>query len=144
MDSARAPRFDVGDSAVREILLTAEDIVRYATAFGDPNPLHRDEKAALESRFGRLIASGAHLAALLTAACAAFTWSRAPSLGLEMNCQFRRAARAGDTLRLRWQVIAVEPSAKLGDVVTLAGTIHDQGDRLLVKASGTVLVGDVV
>lgn len=145
MRSAGEPLFEIGDTAEREVFLTAEEIVRYATELGDPNPLHRDEGAALQSRFGNLIASGAHLAALLTAALAAFTWSRGPSLGLGLNCQFRRAARAGQVLRIAWRVVAIERSAKLGgDVVTFDGAIRDGNDQVLVQASGTVLVGEVV
>lgn len=133
----------VGEFAVREIPLTAEDIVRYATLCGDTNPLHHDEPAARSSRFGGLIASGAHTLALLTGFCAAFTTSRAPCVGLEFSYQLRRAARAGDTLRMRWEVVAVEPSAKLGgDLVTLRGEIRDKGEALLVTASGKVLASE--
>jgi acyl dehydratase len=130
----------VGDFEVREVLLTAEDIVRYATLCGDTNPLHHDEAAARKSRFGGLIASGAHTIALLTGFCAAFTTSRAPCVGLEFSYQLRRAARAGDVLHLRWEVVAVEASEKLGgDLITLRGELRDQGGALLVGASGKVL-----
>ena len=131
----------VGDFAVREVPLTAEDIVRYATLCGDTNPLHHDEAAARASRFGELIASGALTIALLTGFCAAFTTSRAPCVGLEFSYQLRRAARAGDVLHLRWEVVAVEASEKLGgDLITLRGELRDQGGALLVGASGKVLV----
>jgi 3-hydroxybutyryl-CoA dehydratase len=130
----------VGDAAAREIALTAEDIVRYADLCGDTNPLHHDEAAARASRFGGLIASGAHLAALLTGFCAAFTTARVPAVGLEFTYQFRKAARAGDVLKLRWEVTAVERSDRLGgDLVTLRGQIRDQQGALLVGATGKVL-----
>ncbi len=130
----------VGDFEVREVPLTAEDIVRYATLCGDTNPLHHDEAAARKSRFGGLIASGAHTIALLTGFCAAFTTSRAPCVGLEFSYQLRRAARAGDVLHMRWEVVGLEPSEKLGgDLITLRGEIRDQGGALLVGASGKVL-----
>lgn len=134
----------VGDAADREVALTAEDIVRYASLCGDTNPLHRDEAAACRSRFGGLIASGAHTLALLTGFCAAFTTSRAPCVGLEFSYQLRRAARAGDVLRMRWEVVSVERSEKLaGDLVTLGGEIRDQGGALLVSASGKVLAREM-
>ncbi len=130
----------VGDAADREVPLTAEDIVRYAALCGDTNPLHHDEAAARRSRFGGLIASGAHTLALLTGFCAAFTTSRAPCVGLEFSYQLRRAARAGDVLRMRWEVVGVERSERLaGEVATLRGEIRDQGGALLVAASGKVL-----
>ena len=130
----------VGDSEAREILLTAEDVVRYAALCGDTNPLHHDEAAARASRFGGLIASGAHTLALLTGFCAAFTTSRAPCVGLEFSYQLRRPARPGDVLHLRWEVVAVEPSERMGgDVVTLRGQMRDQHGALLVGASGKAL-----
>ncbi len=130
----------VGDAAAREIALTAEDVKRFAALCGDTNPLHHDEAAARASRFGGLIASGAHLAALLTGSCAAFTTARGPAVGLEFSYQFRKAARAGVTLRLRWEVTAVEPSAKLGgDIVALRAEIRDGAGALLVAGAGKVL-----
>jgi acyl dehydratase len=130
----------VGDAAVQEIALTAGDIARFAALCGDPNPVHHDEAAARASSFGGLIASGAHLAALLTGCCAAFTTARGPAVGLEFSYQFRRAARAGSTIRLRWEVTGIEPSAKLdGDIVALRAEIRDERGALLVAGAGKVL-----
>jgi acyl dehydratase len=130
----------VGDAEARQVLLTADDIRRFATLSGDPNPLHHDEPTARASRFGGLIASGAHLAALLTGGCAGFTTPRGPCLGLEFSYQFRKAARAGETLRLSWEVTAIEPSEKLdGDVLTLRGEIRDASGTLLVAGAAKVL-----
>ena len=135
------PGLQVGDSAVRDVLLTADDIVRHATEFGDTNPLHHDDALARASRFGALIASGAHLTALLTGLLGAFTTSRGPGVGLEVSYQFHRAARPGDALRLRWEVVGVAPSAKLGgDVLSLAGEIREQrGGVILVRGLAKVL-----
>jgi acyl dehydratase len=135
----------VGESALREVTLTAEDIARHAAAFGDTNPLHHDEAAARASAFGGLIASGAHTAALLTGFCAGFTTSRTPALGLEFSYQFRRAARAGDLFRMRWEVVAVERSEKLGgEIVTLAAEARDGEGRVLVTGTGKVLARAVL
>ena len=135
----------VGDVATREVLLGAEEIARQAAALGDTNPLHHDEAAARASRFGGLIASGAHTLALLTGFCAAFTTARAPALGLEFSYQLRRAVRAGDLFRMRWEVLAVEPSEKLGgELVTLAAEATDGEGRLLVTGTGRILVTDAL
>jgi 3-hydroxybutyryl-CoA dehydratase len=129
-----------GDAATKELVLTAEDVSRFAAALGDTNPLHHDAAAARASRFGGLIASGAHTTALLTGFCAAFTTSRRPAVGLEFSYELRRAARAGDAFRMRWEVVAVERSDKLGgDVVTLAAEARDGQGRLLVTGRGRVL-----
>ncbi len=42
---------------------TAEEIKRFAAKY-DPQPFHMDEKAAAESHFGALCASGWHTAAV--------------------------------------------------------------------------------
>lgn len=49
--------------AVGEHLFTAEEIVRFASAF-DPQPFHLSEEAAARGPFGRLAASGWHTAAI--------------------------------------------------------------------------------
>jgi 3-hydroxybutyryl-CoA dehydratase len=135
----------VGDAEARDVLLTAEDIARHATSFGDTNPLHHDEAAARASAFGGLIASGAHTAALLTGFCAGFTTSRTPAVGLEFSYQFRRAARAGDLFRMRWEVTGVERSPKLGgELITLAAEARDGEGRLLVSGAGKVLAKAVL
>jgi acyl dehydratase len=130
-----------GDRAEQELELTREDVVRLAAELGDPNPLHRDERAAAASRFGGLIACGGHLLGLLTSACAAFTTPHGPAVGLGFAYELRRAARAGTRLRLRWEVTAVERSEKLrGDVISLAGAIEDASDgAVLVTGAGRVL-----
>jgi 3-hydroxybutyryl-CoA dehydratase len=135
------PPLRPGDHAERELLLTRDDVVRVATELGDPNPLHHDEEAARRSPFGGLIACGGHLIGLLTSFSAAFSTARGPGVGLDFSYELRRAARAGTTLRLRWEVTALERSEKLrGDVVTLAGSIVDASDgTVLVRGRGRIL-----
>jgi acyl dehydratase len=132
-----------GDAAEKTVPLTPEEIVRWASLSGDPNPLHHDEAAARRSRFGGLIACGGHLTALMTSFCAAFTTARGPALGLEFSYRLRKAARAGTTLRLRWMVERVEPSEKLrGDLIHLEGDVRDDSGAILVTARSTVLARD--
>jgi len=133
----------VGDRMTSTLPLTAADIVRFAAMVGDTNPLHNLEAQAKASRFGALIASGAHLAAIFTGFCAGWFAPRAPSLGLEFSFQFRRAAREGDTLHMRWEVVAIEHKETLrGDLARLEGDIKNQRDELLVMGRALVLVTD--
>src|SRR5207249_5971418 len=100
--------------------LTAEDIARFAALSRDHNPLHHDEGRARASRFGGIIASGPHLSAIFMGITATHFSRRGTALGLEFNFQFRKAARAGETLELRWRVVRVEPKEKLrGEIVFL-------------------------
>jgi len=135
-----------GDHAQKELLLTRDEVVRMAAELGDPNPLHHDQVAAARSRFGGLIAAGGHLIGLLTGFGAAFTSAHGPCVGLGFSFELRRAALAGTTLRLRWEVLSVERSERLrGEVVALAGEIRDAASGVvLVTASGKVLArGDL-
>ncbi len=142
--SSAPPRLRVGDHQELEVSLTAEEVVRCASLLGDRNPLHHDEEVARRSRFGGLIASGAHLGGLLGGLCATFTTAHWPGVGLETSFTFRRAARAGTTIVLRWEVAAVERSEKLGgDLVTLRGSIRDRtSGELLVEARGKMVSFD--
>ncbi len=47
----------VFDDEIEDISFREEEIIEYAKKF-DPRPIHIDKKAAAESRFGRIIASG--------------------------------------------------------------------------------------
>ena len=138
------PPLNVGDHASRDVELTRADVVRVAAELGDTNPLHHDEAAARSSRFGGLIASGAHLAGLMSGFLAEFTTSRGPGVGLEVAYQFHRAARPGGALRMRWEVVAIAHSAKLrGEVLSLAGEMRDGRDVILVRGSAKVLCGPI-
>ena len=48
---------EVGQTASRELTVTAETVRKYAEVTGDYNPLHFDEEFAQKTRFGGLIAS---------------------------------------------------------------------------------------
>jgi len=63
----------------------------------------------------------------------------------EFSYQLRRAVRAGDLFRMRWEVVAVEPSEKLGgEVVTLAAEARDGEGRVLVSGTARILVKDAL
>jgi len=129
-----------GDAYARTVTLTAEEIGRFASLSGDTNPLHHDEAHARQSSFGGLIASGAHLAALLLGTLAGQVTRETPSVGLDFSLQFRRAARAGDTLAIRWEVTAVAQSERLrGDLVTLTCEARNQAGQVVATGSGLVL-----
>ena len=121
----------------RPLLLSADDICSFAALVGDTNPLHHDQALAERSRFGALIASGTQTSALMGAFSAALVTELAPSLGLEVQFRFHRAVRAGEALRMVWEVSAVEFKASLGGhIVTLEGQLLDPaGD---VSLSGRV------
>ena len=127
---------EVGSRIEQALVLDAAAVQAGAALVGDSNPLHHDEAFASRSRFGGLIASGAHTCALLAGLAArgfgpASTDARG-TVGLDYNVQFKAPVRAGQSLRLEWVVVALEPR-RSGIVVRLQGAIVD-------TASGTVCV----
>jgi acyl dehydratase len=132
-----------GEEFSGELPLTAEEISRFASLAGDENPLHHDEAHARGTRFGGLIASGTHVVARLMGLSATWSSRRGAALGLEFSFRLRKAARAGDTLRLRWRVVRVEPKASLaGELVFLEGEVRDGAGEVAVTAAATVLLTD--
>lgn len=133
----------VGEQFEDRLALGAADIAHFATLSHDQNPLHHDEARARASRFGGLIASGPHLTSVLMGMTATHFARKAAPLGLEFAFQLRKAARAGDTLRLRWTVVRVEPKARLhGELVFLEGEARNQADELIVSGRATLLVSE--
>ena len=126
-----------------EVTLSPSEVVAFANASGDNNPIHHDPEFAATTRFGRRTASGPHTTALLLALTAAHFSKTGAMLGLEFWVRFRRPIYADETIRLEWLVIKVSPSEKLqGDIVELRGRIKGQDGKTALGARGRVLVTD--
>ncbi len=133
--------YEVGERVSREVTFDADGIQSFATLAGDDNKLHHDAAFAAGTRFRGLIASGTHYTALLMGLAAALVTRRSAGLGLEFTFQFRKAIRAGQTMRLEWEITAIEPAPRLGgDIAHLAGRIVEPGGKVAVTAAGKVLV----
>lgn len=131
----------VGETFESSVTIDAHSVREFAAASGDLNPLHHDEAIAARSRFGGLIASGPHTAALLMARTATHFSQRAQPLGLEFTIRFNKAVRAGDTLLLRWTVAEVNPKESLGgEFVTLHGEAINQAGEVVLSSTGLLLV----
>lgn len=126
-----------------EVTLTPSEVAAFATAAGDPNPVHHDPAYATATRYGRLIASGTQTAALLMGLTASHFSARGAMVGLEYWFRFRRAVHADETVHIEWLVVKVTPHARLGgDIVELRGRIRRQDGQTAVGAKGRVLVTD--
>lgn len=93
----------VGDTIHFSKILSDDDVQQFAAASGDTNPLHLDESAAAETRFGGRIVHGALVTGLISAALA-----RLPGtvVYLSQDAEFRAPVRIGD--RVTADVEAVE------------------------------------
>lgn len=128
----------------RRMRFDPDTIRRGALASGDENPLHHDAAAGRASRFGGLIASGAHTAALMAGMMATELTRLTPGVGLDFACSFRRAVRAGRTMVLEWEIAGLEPSPKLGGhLVRLEGRMIDADTgEIALTARATCLTGE--
>ncbi|OGA01849.1 MAG: dehydratase [Betaproteobacteria bacterium RIFCSPLOWO2_02_FULL_64_12] len=96
--------------------LTREEIIEFAKRY-DPQPFHVDEEEAKHSIFGGLVASGWHTVSLcMRLMCDAYLLDAA-SLGSPevKRVQWKHPVRPGDTLKLRMEVLAAQPSRSKPD-----------------------------
>jgi acyl dehydratase len=126
-----------------EVLLTSAAVSAFATAAGDPNPLHHDAAFAGSTRFGGVIASGPQTTSLLMGLTATHFSARGAMLGMEFSFRFMRPVLADQRVKLEWLVVRVGPAARSrGEIVDLRGRLQTQDGRTAVGAKGRVLVTD--
>ena len=126
-----------------DLTLNPAIVAESASALGDTNPVQHDSEFAASTRYGRLIASGAHTTALLLALTASHFSKIGAMVGLEFWVRFRRPIYADEKIRLEWLVVKVTPNAKAkGDIVELRGRIRGEDGQTALGAKGRVLVTD--
>ena len=129
---AKARPGDAGP--VREIgPITQTDIVRFAGAGGDFNPLHHDPGFARAAGFGTVIAMGQLQAGLLAAWLT--DWLGIENLR-EYEVRFAAPVALGDVLQLTGEVVAVDTQDGV-PVAEVAQRVERDGD-LVVKARAKV------
>jgi acyl dehydratase len=127
----------VGDHLpVREIgPLTQTDIVRFAGAGGDFNPLHHDPEFAREAGFATPIAMGQLQAGILAGWLS--DWCGVEHLR-EYEVRFMAAVLPGDVLELSGEVVAITENGVHSEAqLTLAAS---RGSDPVVTARATVIV----
>lgn len=111
------------------IVMREADIVRFATEY-DPQPMHTDPVAAAAGRFGGIIASGWHVAALaMRDFIDKAPFGDTPLLGLRVDdLQWLTPVRPGDVLNIEREVVAIAPSRSKPDrgVITMRMTVTNQ------------------
>lgn len=88
---------EVGDKGSFTKTITEADVVHFADASGDCNPVHLDEEYARHTRFGHRIAHGVLSAGLISAALG----TELPGLGtifVELHIRFVKPVFLGDTV----------------------------------------------
>ena len=137
-----AAQVSAGQVFSRQHSLTRSEVVSFARAAGDDNPLHHDLAHASRTRYGGLIASGTHTTALLLGLTASHFSKHGSVVGVAFSVQFRRAVLADQSILLEWTVDSLEPYGKgAGQRVHLTGRLLDGHGEVCVTASGQVLIG---
>ncbi len=86
--------------------MTAADVVAYAEAGGDRNPLHLDDGAARAAGFPGVIAHGMFTMGHM-AACAV-AWAGDPAAILRISAQFRAPVSMGDEITAAGRIKEVD------------------------------------
>jgi len=123
-----------GDVARRTRVVRAEDIELFTQITGDRNPLHYDEEAARQSRFGRIIVQGGVTSGLLNAVVAE-DLPGPGSVFLHVDWDFKAPVGPGDEITAEVEVLEArddKPISRLRTTVTNAeGTIVLDGTALV-------------
>ncbi len=118
--------FEVGAALPEQSYrVTRADLVRYAGASGDFNPIHWSERVATSVGLPGVIAHGMYTMAL--AARALDTWAGAPGRVRELGCKFTKPV--------------VVPDDETGVTVRVTGTVDNITDQG-VQVSLEVTCGD--
>ena len=146
MNPAQSKLVWAGATVARTIRFSRDDIAAFARISFDQNPLHVDTVAAQRARFGEVIASGQHSAAVLMGLLATH-YSRSDDgltremMCLNMNFAFKGPVFADQELTLQWRVASVDWNAKLdGALAHLDGSASVLRAKPAVVARGTILV----
>jgi acyl dehydratase len=135
-----------GETVSKTVRVSRDEIIAFAQMSHDTNPLHTDTQVAQRARFGEIIASGQHTAAILMGMLAThFSRSddgvRREMLCLNMNFAFKGPVFAEQDVTLQWKVSAVQWNSKLqGLLAHLDGSASVSHGRPAVVGRGTILV----
>lgn len=139
----------VGETISKTLRVSREEIIAFAKMSHDENPLHTDNQVAQRARFGEIIASGQHTAAILMGMLATHysrrdDGVRREMLCLNMNFAFKGPVFADQEVVLQWKVAQAQWNGKLQGVLAhLDGSAHVSAARPLVVGRGTILVKEV-
>ena len=124
----------VGDKAARTRTVRGEDIELFTELSGDRNPLHYDEHAAANSRFGGIIVQGGVTSGLLNAVVAE-DLPGPGSVFLHVEWDFKAPVRPGDEITAEVEVLEAREDKPLTKLRT---TITNQDGTIVLDGSALV------
>jgi acyl dehydratase len=133
------PRRQVGQKAARTRTVRDQDIELFTELTGDRNPLHYDERAATDSRFGGIIVQGGVTSGLLNAVVAE-DLPGPGSVFLHVEWDFKAPVRPGDEITAEVEVLEAREDKPL---TSLRTTITNQEGTIVLDGSALVWTEDV-
>jgi acyl dehydratase len=124
----------VGATASRTRTVSGRDIELFTELTGDRNPLHYDEQAAADSRFGGIIVQGGVTSGLLNAVVA----EELPGPGsvfLHVDWHFKSPVRPGDEITAEVEVLEAREDKPL---TRLRTTVTNQEGTTVLDGSALV------
>ena len=128
----------VGMQVTTQTTVTEQDVIDFARVSGDHNPLHMDEEYAKTTQFKGRIAHGALTASYVSA----ILGNDLPGPGavfMELNLQFVRPVRIGDTVTASCEVLEMIERGyrvKLAVKGEVNGKTCMKGEALVMVPSG--------
>lgn len=126
----------VGQKASMRKTITEADVVLFGCVTGDMNPLHTDDIAARDSRFGRRIAHGMISAGLISAVLG----MQMPGPGtiyIKQTLNFRKPIFINDTVTTLVEVLSIREDKP---IATLKTTITNQDGDLVLDGESVVML----
>ena len=128
----------------RTFAITRADLVAYAEAAGDPNPIHQDEEVARKVGLPGVIAHG--MLTLALASRAVESWAGGPGRVRELGAKFTRPvvvhADEPAYVTVAGVVRSVEPAEAGGTTVTVALEVTSGIDKVLGAPKAVFVVPD--
>lgn len=126
---------EIGMTASRTRLITADDIALFAQASGDFNPVHLDDEAAAQSTFGRRVAHGMLTLSIISA----ILGNDLPGPGsiyLGQEVKFKAPVYIGDTVTATVTLTAYRAERR---IATFSTTATNQDGTLLLTGEAVVM-----
>lgn len=128
-----------GDSiteVVKEI--TSEQVLLYAKASGDFNPIHVDAKFAEGSQFGRNIAHGMMVAASISESMS-LTFGASWHASGKVKIRFRSPAYPGDTVTASGQIQKILQSKEETEI-RCSVSVTNQAEEVIISGTSSVII----
>ncbi len=125
----------IGDKATRIKIITHEDVLMFAQATGDTNPVHLDDSYAANTRFGRRIAHGMLTGSIISA----ILGNDLPGPGtvyLGQDFKFKAPVFIGDTITAEVEVVKYREDKH---IATFRTTCINQDGVLVLEGEAVVI-----